>query len=166
MIDLNDPRWNGLHGGYRVPCDPRPALADLEMGHSVDSAWTTLWEELHHQGDVGEASYAAVPHLVRIHARHAASDWNTYALVATIDGARRNKANPPVPSWLLQSYDEALSTLADLGLEDFRYAKQPELVNSILAILAITKGQASLGRLAVEFTDDERCELLNASGFA
>lgn len=55
-----------MEGGYRLPYDPRPALDRLATV-DVAAAWAELWQELYHQGDVGEASYAAVPELVRLH---------------------------------------------------------------------------------------------------
>jgi hypothetical protein len=67
MLDFDDSRWKGLKGGYRIPYDPRPVLRNLEEGKDLSDAWSELWDELHHQGDVDVASYAAVPHLVRIH---------------------------------------------------------------------------------------------------
>jgi hypothetical protein len=165
MISLDDPRWPGLRGGYRMPYDPRPALRNLEEGRDIDAAWKQLWNELHHQGDVGEASYAAVPHLVRIHAKNGIADWNTYAMVATVEDARRKEANPLLPSWLSESYESALRKLAELGLEEFRNAERPELVNSIIAVLTIARGQPLLARLAAAFTDDERKEILVAAGY-
>ncbi|HEY0686085.1 MAG TPA: hypothetical protein VGD45_27325 [Steroidobacter sp.] len=63
MMSLDDERWRQLKGGYRVTYDPSGALKLLESGVDV---WGELWDELHHQGDVDVASYAAVPHLVRI----------------------------------------------------------------------------------------------------
>ena len=58
---LSDPKWEGLEGGYRIPYDPRPVLSKLASGIEVDHAWDELWNELHHQGDVGEASFAQLP---------------------------------------------------------------------------------------------------------
>jgi hypothetical protein len=165
MFAMNDPRWNGLCGGYRVPYDPRPVLASLANGTDTEAAWSELWDELHHQGDVGEASYAAVPELVRIHAACGRSDWNTYALVATIEDARGKLDNPPVPLWLEAAYPAALQELLRLGLRELEDANTPELVASIIAVLAFGKGQRSLGRLAVAFTEDERSEILNRSGY-
>jgi hypothetical protein len=72
--------------------DPRLALQNLESNVHVKEAWRELWEELHHQGDVGEASYAAVPHIVRIHRKRRLDYWNTYALVAIIELARQRGA--------------------------------------------------------------------------
>ena len=82
MIDFDDKRWEGLKGGYKIAYDPRPALRELESGNPVDPIWDELWEDLHHQDTIGEASYAAVPHLVRHISRSQKPDWNPYGLVA------------------------------------------------------------------------------------
>lgn len=50
-MNLDDPRWGELRGAYGRLHDPRPALARLERGES-ESAWSELWQELHHQGTV------------------------------------------------------------------------------------------------------------------
>ena len=164
MIALNDPRWSGLKGGYRVPYDPRKALVALAKGRA-DDAWRELWNGLHHQGDVGEASYMAVPELVRIHGERGIPDWNTYALVATIEDARQNQKNPRLPPWLQASYDEALRNLANLGLDELRKADADELVCSIIAIVAMAKRQPLLGRFAIAYTDDERQEILERADY-
>ena len=87
-MQLDDERWAHLRGGYGEPYDPRDAMRRLS--DSDVSAWEELWQELHHQGDVGEASYAALPALVRVHEARGVADWNTYALAATIEEARQN----------------------------------------------------------------------------
>jgi hypothetical protein len=66
MLGFDDERWNHLTGGYKIPFDPRPSLRKLESQQDTPTAWEELWEQLHHQGDVGDASYAAVPELVSI----------------------------------------------------------------------------------------------------
>src|SRR4051812_37118099 len=104
MLDFNDDRWSTLKGGYRIPFDPRPLLKRLEVESDTKVVWEELWRELHHQGDVGEASYAAVPHLVRIYRQRKRTDWNTYAMVTVIELAREEGSNPPVPEWLSQDY--------------------------------------------------------------
>ncbi len=43
-------------------------------------------------------------------------------------------------------------------------AQDPTLIVSIIGVIAYGKGQATLGRLAVAFSDDERLEMLNAAG--
>ena len=159
-MNLDDPQWSRLLGGYRVPYDPRKALVALEQGDETESAWEELWNELFHQGDVGEASYAAVPHLVRIHAARAVADWNTYALVAAIEIARRSGHNPELPASLSDAYQAAWREIVTLGLRDLETAEDPSLVTSILGVIAIGKGQFALGQLAVDFDESERREMI------
>ena len=166
-MDLDDPTWSRLLGGYRVPYDPRNALRTLERGDDdTEGAWKELWNELHHQGDVGEASYAAVPHLVRVHAARGLPDWNTYALVATIEEARRDGRNPILPASLRSAYEAAWHQLVGLGLHELERAEDPSLICSIIAVIAMAKGQFTLGRFAVNFTEDERKEILAEAGCA
>jgi len=129
----------------------------------VEDAWQELWSELHHQGDVGEASYAAVPHLVRIHAARGVADWNTYALAACIEEARRVGKNPPLPPELREAYEAAWRDMAKLGLRELEAAKDPTLICSIIGVIAMDKGQFTLGRLAVSFTEDERQALIEGT---
>jgi hypothetical protein len=159
-MHLDDEGWAALTGGYRIRYDPRGALRALERGTDAASAWKELWNELHHQGDVGDASYAAVPHLVRIHLARGAADWNTYALVATIEEARRAPHNPDLPPNLCEAYQLAWRQLVDIGLTELRTAEDSNLVCSILAVVSMGKGQFTLGRFAVSFTEDERREIL------
>jgi hypothetical protein len=86
-----------LKGGYGIPYDPRPALEKLSS--SRDEAIAELWENLYHQGDVGPASYATVPALVRV---------GELSLVAAIEVARHSESNPDVPDSLVAEYDKAL----------------------------------------------------------
>jgi hypothetical protein len=145
MIAFDDKQWDGLKGGYKIPYDPRPVLRQLEAGSDAKSAWTELWEELHHQGDVGEASYASVPHLVRIQANRPDVDWNLYALISTIEIERHRRGNPPLPSWLAESYRDAWVRVLEIGYRDLGRTGDPLATTSILGALALAKGQIKLG---------------------
>lgn len=142
------------------PYDPRKALDSLESGTDTDGAWCELWNELYHQGDIGEASFAALPHLVRIHEQRGVSDWNTYAIAAVIELARDSADNPQVPADLLALYENAWVRLVDVGLRELRTATDETLVGSIMGVVAIGKGQRMLGALAIDYTEQERHELL------
>lgn len=156
-------RWAGLCGGYRTPYDPRNAIGKLRDG-DAKIAWGELWQELHHQGDVGEASYAAVPLLAEMHEMRAVPDWNTYALVATIEEARHNPNNPSLPDWLVDDYHAAWKKLQRLAMEELPASSEAELTDSIIAVLAFGKGRISLGQMAM-LADDERKEMLENSGW-
>jgi hypothetical protein len=159
MLSFEDSRWRYLLAGYRTPIDLRPLLQRLESDRGAKSTWDELWQELYHQGDIGEGSLAAVPHLVRIHRQIGTRDWNAYALAATIELARGKGGNPDVPDWTREGYDQALRNLAQMGLEELPQAADPETVRSILSVLAIVHGARTYGRILVEFTEDEVLEL-------
>jgi hypothetical protein len=159
ILSLDDARWTQLHGGYRVSYDPRPWLAMLEMGRNTSAIWKELWNELHHQGDVGEASYAAVPHLVRIYQERGIIDSNTYAITAVIELARNQGKNPDVPDWLKVGYFEALGSLARTGAAEILQADDPETVRSILSVLAIFKGLRVCGSFLILYSEVELLDM-------
>jgi hypothetical protein len=159
MLSFEDPRWSGLEAGYRTPIDLRPLLQRLESGRDAKATWDELWQGLYHQGDVGEGSFVAVPHLVRIHRQRGIPDWNAYAIVATIELARGKGGNPEVPDWSREAYDKALCELGDIGLQELPRASDKETVRSILGLLAIVHGARTYGRILIEFTEDEVLEL-------
>jgi hypothetical protein len=156
MLALTDKRWQQLQGGYRVPYDASASLMKLEAGQSV---WHELWNELHHQGDVGEASYAAVPHLVRIARDEATRDWNLYGLVALIEIERHRKTNPPLPEWLRADYEAAWQSIALLALKDLASSKEAQTIQSALAVVALARGERKLGTLLCHFDESEIDEL-------
>jgi hypothetical protein len=154
MLSLDANLWEELTGGYKTPLDPRPLFAKLEAGE-VETAWSELWDELHHQGDVGTASYAAVPHLVRIYRKLGIIDWNVYAIVAIIELARERSQNPQLPKLLEQGYLRAIQELAEIGQSEILRAEEPETVRGILSVIAISKGLRAHGKFLIEFSEDE-----------
>jgi hypothetical protein len=165
MLSFDDNRWNDLTGGYRVKCDPRPLLAQLESEETKETAWQELWEELHHQGDVGEASYASVPHLVRIHRKSGLDAWNTYAIVAIIELARGKGTNPEVPKWLEEGYLRAIRELAKIGTTEISRTEEPEALRAILGVIAIAKGLRMHGQFLVKYSEDELLDIESRAGF-
>jgi len=159
MLSLDDNRWNDLTGGYSIKCDPRPLLAQLESEQTRETAWHELWEELHHQGDVGEASYASVPHLVRIHRTSGSVDWNTYAIVAIIELARGKAKNPEVPTWLEEDYHRAIRELAEIGVAEIWRTEDPEAERAILSVIAIAEGLRTHGRFLLKYSEDEMLDI-------
>ncbi len=155
---MNENDWQQLNGGYRVPYDPQPALKRLQSGDS--SAWDELWSELHHQGDVGLASYAAVPELVRIHTERDVPDWNTYALIGCIESCRGKGENPPIPSWLQPSYCAAWDAVIPLACRDLPRAPDETTVQAIIGAVAFSRGIRPLADLIIDFTADELTEMM------
>ena len=157
MLSLDDPKWKGLAGGYRRPYDASAPLRRLEGGEDV---WNELWDQLHHQGDVGEASYAVVPHLVRIGALAESRDYNLWLLIATIEIERHRKSNPPLPDWLNESYSLAWENALRLAITDIVRATDAEIVRALLGAIAIGKGNLKLGALISHLDSSELDEIL------
>ena len=160
MLLFDDTRWITLKGGYHIPYDPRPALLRLEDEESVAVAWEELWNELHHQGDIDSASYAAVPHLVRIYSTKSKIDWNFYAMVSIIEVERHKKKNPSLPDWLAEDYFRAWDELVKLALRDFPRAQDDINVKFIFTILAIAKKKLKLGALISTLDNDAISDIL------
>ena len=163
MLSLDDPHWGALTGGYRLPYDPRPALQRLSANWNDSAAWEELCNELHHQGDVGEASYAAVSVLADVAARVPVRGWQAYALVATIESERHAVRNPPLPEWLQTQYSAAWSELLRLALEDLRVTQDPLVVRTALAVVALAKGAVKLGVLIADLDESELAAMLEES---
>lgn len=159
VMDLDDPGWARLQGADRRPYDPRAALRALERSEATTAVWAEFWTRLYRQGEVAEASYAVVPHLVRIHAARGVTSWNTYALIAAIEQARQDGRNPDLPENLRGPYRAAWRRLVELALVELGTAEHPRLVSSLLAAVAVGKGQFDIGRFAM-LADPERARLL------
>jgi hypothetical protein len=161
MPSFDDSRWAGLSGGYRIPYDPRPALRRLEANWRDEAAWSELWNELHHQADVGEASYAAVPALVAIGRSVPERGWNFYGLVATIEAERHARDNPAIPNWLVDEYRSAWAELLSLALDELRTTRDPYVVQTALAVISLAKGLTKLGFLISDLDESELGEFLD-----
>lgn len=158
-MPFDDKQWDGLQGAYRVPYDPRPAMTRLMV--DAGAAWSELWQELYHQGDVGVASYAAVTQFVPLIEKLDPSDWNGFALASTIEEARVFGDNPGLPEWLAADYFRAWDKLQAVALQRFAAAESAELIDSLLGVLAFSKRRNQIGKLCF-FTDDELAELVQS----
>jgi hypothetical protein len=155
MLSIEDLRWTALAGGYKALFDPRPLLARLATEQDTSKTWKELWEELHHQGDVGEASYAAVPFIVEIHRMRGVVNWNTYAIVAIIELARTAGDNPEVPKWFEQDYFHAVLELAGIGTCEILKSEDMDTSRAILSVLAIARNLRNHGKLLMDYSEDD-----------
>lgn len=162
MIPLNDLKWRDFDGGYRDKYDASIALSRLESEvEGLESIWSELWENLYHQGDVGVASYAAIPHLARIIQSRKAIDYNSFALAVAIELARGRGHNPELPHWLTEDYNQALWDMASYGCANLSREWDSGILKSVLALIAIIKGNRDLGELVFEVDDGSEKDLLD-----
>ena len=160
MLSYDNPKWKELKGGRGTPYNPIATLQKLERGENVDEACEELWDELHHQGDIGEVSYATVPHLVRIHKEKRTFDWNFYSLISLIEVERHRTTNPQLPGYLEASYTDARDTVLELGLDDLRKTIDKLNVRAILGAIALAKGLRELGAFITTMDQSELEEYL------
>ncbi len=117
MLDLRDPFWKNLKGGYKQKFDASIHLLELEKTNNskeIDQIFKIFWKELYHQGDVGLASYYTLPHLIRIAINKPFNNWNIYGLIIIIELARQQENNPKIPENYLNEYEIELKEVTKL----------------------------------------------------
>lgn len=156
-LSLNDPRWAELEGDYHgTTYDASIALRKLEQADSLEEVceiYQELWNELHHQGDVGVASYYAVPHMIRTAKEKGLINWDVLGLVSIIEIQRRKK-NPVIPSALYPAYSNAISELLELATLMLAQNWDSGTASAVLTAIAVAKGHIKLGN-AIQNLDDE-----------
>lgn len=156
LLPLDDPAWATLSTAQGDARGIPALLARLE-GAAEDSwqsePWHSLWSALCHQGEVHDAAFAALPHLVEsLAADPARACVSHFVLPASIELARA-AGDVPVPESLLEGYVAALSRLPLLaGLVASPDWDEP-LCAAALAASAAATGQYALAELLLE-TDD------------
>jgi len=157
MLDLNDPLWEKLEGGYKCSLyDASIALKQLEGATTLEETsaiYQELWDELHHQGDVGLASFYAVPHMIRIAREKKLVDYNVLGLVAVIE-IQRHKDNQPLPADLAPEYQLTIQDLSSLATMVLKEQWDLNLASAALAAIALSKGQIALSN-AIQNLDSE-----------
>lgn len=119
MLALDDPRWAELRHAYGSATDTPILLKSLEANPNQeagdpltsDDPWNLLWGSICHQGSVYSASYAAVPHLIRIASLAADPSPIEYLLLPAYIVRGRSA---PMPPYLEESYTEAVARLPGL----------------------------------------------------
>lgn len=150
MLSLDDPRWKSYKGGYHLPFDVSILLKKLLQDGASEALWEELWNELHHQGDVDIASYAAVPYLIEFATRNSKLDWNVFGLTSVIELERPH--NPSVPNELAEAYFGSIEKIPLV------VAKHPDrkwdelLTRCIVSCIALAKGQRELAKIYLEMS--------------
>jgi hypothetical protein len=167
LLSLDDPRWATYRGGYnRVPFDVVPVIHRLRREGTSNQFWELVWDELHHQGDVGEASYGLVPYLVEYQSRQRDLDEQIFHYCVVIDLAQPENNNPPIPSELELSYAVALRKLPVIGADLLRRGCSEAVVMGVAAATALAAGHRVLARAYLDFGRDDALDYLrNLCGY-
>jgi hypothetical protein len=128
-------------------------LTQLESFPTSDGdsePWFTLWSALCHQNDIYPASFAAVPHIVRILASDPLrADFSFFQLPACIEIARA-RDDFPIPADLRRPYAEALQRLPALVGAAAARQWDENILCCALAAIAASKGFPSVANAALE----------------
>lgn len=156
-MDLDNIIWRKLQGGYKMVYDasrPLKKLKTADRKDEMNAIFDELWENLHHQGDVGTASYLAVPHLVKICIEKKSLDWNFIGLCVLIENSRLQEHNPELPDEFQDIYFEGLSRLENYLLLNFKNITDQNSIRLTLALFATINGLPNLGQ-AIELMDED-----------
>src|ERR1700722_193510 len=97
LMPLEHSHWATYSGGYRSPYNVVPLIHRLNSEGTSGGFWNIVWNELDHQGDVGEASYALVPYLVDHQSRRQELDEQVFYFCAIVELQQPETRNPPIP---------------------------------------------------------------------
>ena len=109
----------------------------------------SLWSALCHQGDVYTASYAALPHIIAL-----LEHFDLFLLPASIEISRAKGAGPEMPEDLEGPYFAALKKIPSLIPLVSALNWDNSFSRSVLAALAVSKGQVELAETVLELSED------------
>jgi hypothetical protein len=156
-MDLDNPIWNTLTGGYKDRYNaslPLKKLAAASRQSDFEPILDDMWVNLHHQGDVGTASYLAIPQLVSICISKKSLHWKFIGLCVMIENCRLDKHNPEIPKEFEDEYFNALTILESYLLQNIKSITDQTSLRLSLALFATVNGQPGLGK-AIEIMDDD-----------
>jgi hypothetical protein len=160
MLSLDSPAWQHLLHAYGPATDIPGLLRQLEESpgpHSSykDEPWYSLWSSLCHQGDVYTASYAAVPHILRIALlTKDPIDPGFFQLPACVEIARASSRGPALQPDLADAYLQALNCIPDCVHAHSSETWDEGMMQCVAAALAVSKGHSRLAEAIVMLDSD------------
>jgi hypothetical protein len=116
--------------------------------------WFGIWSALAHQGDVFDASYAAMPHVVEaLSLSPGAAGFDFFMFPAWVEVCRVN-GGPPIPEDLREGYFAALARVPDLVATAARQPMTTEKLTCAVAAIAASKGQTEIAEVILELTPE------------
>jgi hypothetical protein len=165
MLSLDSPRWAELATAYGAADNIPELLRNLESVPNAEDwreePWFGIWSALAYQGDVYSASFAAVPHVVRVLASAPErAGFSYFQFPAWVEICRR-RTGEPIPEDLRDSYRRALVQLPELAAAAAARHWDEAMLQSVLAAIAVTKGSADVAEAAMELTPEVAHEFLD-----
>jgi hypothetical protein len=148
MLDLYAEEWRTLDGGYRQAFDASKLLRVLAgAAEPPQEVWESVWNNLYHQHDVGIASYAVMPWLLRIYREKHWLDFDLPSYAFAIEQARSMEGNPRVPDWLVREYDESVEGIFNYCFENRLECDDPNFKKALVLLAAVLVGAYEIADL-------------------
>jgi len=153
LLPLDDSKWNNYRSGYGQLIDVTKWISVLLSNNFSETHWEFLWDELYHQGGVGEAAYAVVPYLAEFAVKNDRFDWHIWGFPVAVELARQDDKNPEIPSEIEKSYFQSFTLLSNhaLGLKNWNHIQTSQMV----ACIALDKKQNFLARAYSEMSSKD-----------
>jgi hypothetical protein len=163
VLALESDRWSKLHHAYGFASDVPALLSQLSTLPSAKGEaepWFSLWSALAHQGDVFDASFAAVPHVVRAAATNPLrADAVYFQFPAWVEICRK-KQGVEVPGDLAAAYFAALAHLPSLVAAASAREWDADFLQCALSAIAAAKGQTLVAEAVQELSPDIASEFM------
>ena len=159
MLPLDSAEWNKLRHAYGSASDIPDMLRQLERFPPHEGCesppYYMLWSSLCHQDDVYTASYAALPHIIRVLAiAPTRAHWDFFLLPACIEIARAKGRGPAIPIELEEAYHAALQRIPVLVAAAAAAEWNERFCRIVTAAVAVAKGQPALGEAMLEMAPE------------
>jgi hypothetical protein len=167
MLPLDSPKWSQLRHAYGDASNIPEMLRQLESfppheGYEAPP-YFMLWSSLCHQDDVYTASYAAVPHIIRILAlAPTRAHWDFFLLPTSIEISRWRGRGPEIPAELSDAYLSALQRVPALAAAAAATQWDELHCRAVAAAIVVAKGQPALGQVILELDPDSAREFMQA----
>jgi hypothetical protein len=164
MLPLTSPRWAQLRHAYGPAADVPSwlsALATLPSSENGAEPWHSIWSALAHQGDVFDASFAAVPHVVNaIATAPERAGFDFFHFPAWVEICR-TKSKVEVPADLQNAYWAALQRLPEFVAQASRAPWSAEQLVCCLAAIAVAKGHPTVAEVVLELSPETAAQYLD-----
>ena len=159
MLSLDSPRWAELRHAYGTAGDIPALLRQLfanprPVAEAEKEPWYSLWSTLAHQGDVYEASFASVPHVIAAIAEAPEhTNFSYFGFPSWVEICRKNK-NVAIPADLAPAYFTALAQLPGLVARAATQEWDDTFLATALSAIAVAKGNIVVAEAVSELTTE------------
>ena len=165
MLDLESNRWSELQHAYGEASDIPDMLRKLSSypphKNYESEPYFSLWSALCHQDDVYEASYAAVPHIIKLLADNPAkAHWDFFLLPTCIEISRYRGMGPKIPIDLEKAYFDSLSRIPLIVAEAAKQSWDFYYAGTAAAATVVAKGHHDLAEAILELSENTLPEFM------